>query len=117
MSTNNYLGAEKKQRDLLLVVDTSGSMGSVLNENSNMHQAVKAAFGILNYFESKNGQVALVEFADKIATEISWTNKYDEEFYNLITKYEDYTKEVLKIFDKIYHSPDVNKTIEKFKNK
>ena len=78
MSTNNYLGAEKKQRDLLLVVDTSGSMGSVLNENSNMHQAVKAAFGILNYFESKNGQVALVEFADKIATEISWTNKYDE---------------------------------------
>lgn len=78
MSTNNYLGAEKTQRDLLLVVDTSGSMGSVLNENSNMHQAVKAAFGILNYFESKNGQVALVEFADKIATEISWTNKYDE---------------------------------------
>lgn len=78
MSTNNYLGAEKNQRDLLLVVDISGSMGSVLNENSNMHQAVKAAFGILNYFESKKGQVALVEFADKISIEISWTNKYDE---------------------------------------
>ena len=85
MSTNNYLGAEKNQRDLLLVVDTSGSMGCVLNENSNMHQAVKAAFGILNFFESKKGQVALVEFADKISAEISWTNKYDEIREQLLT--------------------------------
>ena len=85
MSTNNFLGAEKTRRDLLLVVDTSGSMGSVLNENCNMHQAVKAAFGILNYFESKKGQVALVEFADKIAAEISWTNKYDEIREKLLT--------------------------------
>lgn len=78
MATNNYLGSEKNQRDLLLVVDTSSSMGSVLNENSNMHQAVKATFSILNYIESQKGQVALVEFADKITAEISWTNKYDE---------------------------------------
>ena len=28
---------------------------------------------------------------------LNWTSKYDEEFYNLITKYEDYTKEVLNI--------------------
>ena len=28
---------------------------------------------------------------------LTWTNKYDEECYNLITKYEDYTKEVLNI--------------------
>ena len=28
---------------------------------------------------------------------LNWTNKYDEEFYNIITKYEDYTKEVLNI--------------------
>ena len=78
MSTNNYLGAEKNQRDLLLVVDTSGSMGSVLNENSNMHQAVKAAFGILIFFESKKSQVALIEFSDRITAEIDWTNKYDD---------------------------------------
>ncbi len=28
---------------------------------------------------------------------LSWTEKYDKEFYDLITKYEDYTKEVLNI--------------------
>ena len=78
-------GIEKKQRDLLLVVDTSGSMGSVANESQNMHQAVLAAFGILNYFESQKGQVALVEFADKITAEISWTKKYDEIRDKLLT--------------------------------
>ena len=78
-------GAEKKQRDLLLVVDTSGSMGAVANENHNMHQAVLAAFGILNYFEAKKGQVALVEFADKITAEVSWTKIYDDIRDRLLT--------------------------------
>ncbi len=78
-------GTEKKQRDLLLVVDTSGSMGAVANENQNMHQAVLAAFGILNYFEAKKGQVALVEFADKITAEVSWTRIYDDIRNRLLT--------------------------------
>ena len=78
-------GTEKKQRDLLLVVDTSGSMGAVANENQNMHQAVLAAFGILNYFEAKKGQVALVEFADKITAEVSWTKIYDDIRDRLLT--------------------------------
>ena len=51
--TTESHGSEKKQRDLLLVVDTSGSMKSVTREADNMHQAVLASFGILNYFESK----------------------------------------------------------------
>lgn len=78
-------GTEKKQRDLLLVVDTSGSMGAVANENQNMHQAVLAAFGILNYFEAKKGQVALVEFADKITAEVGWTRIYDDIRNRLLT--------------------------------
>lgn len=54
--TTESHGSEKKQRDLLLVVDTSGSMKSVTREADNMHQAVLASFGILNYFESKNAR-------------------------------------------------------------
>lgn len=85
LATRDTRGLEKKQRDLLLAVDTSGSMGSVLKSNDNMHQAVLAAYGILSYFESLKRQVALVEFADKITTEVSWTKKYDEIRDKLLT--------------------------------
>lgn len=76
-SVFNY-GTEKKQCDLLLVVDTSGSMGNVADENSNMHQAVLAAYGLVRYFESKQGQVALIGFSDRITADIEWTKNYDE---------------------------------------
>lgn len=71
-------GNEKKQPDLLLVVDTSGSMGNVNDSNSNMHQAILASYGLIHYFESKQGQVALIGFSDKITADIEWTKNYDE---------------------------------------
>lgn len=77
LATRDSRGSEKKQRDLLLAVDTSGSMGSVLKENDNMHQAVLAAYGILSFFESAKGKVALIEFDNTIRKKISWTDDYD----------------------------------------
>lgn len=77
--------SEKKQRDLLLVVDTSGSMKSVTREADNMHQAVLASFGILNYFESKKCKVALIEFSDSVRVDITWTVQYDEIREKLLT--------------------------------
>lgn len=68
----------KKHRDLLLVLDTSGSMKSVLNKSDNMHQAVLAAFGIISYLESVNSKVALIEFSDTVGKKVNWTRNYDE---------------------------------------
>ena len=83
--TTESHGSEKKQRDLLLVVDTSGSMKSVTRETDNMHQAVLASFGILNYFESKKCKVALIEFSDSVRVDITWTVQYDEIREKLLT--------------------------------
>lgn len=83
--TKESHGSEKKQRDLLLVVDTSGSMKSVTREADNMHQAVLASFGILNYFESKKCKVALIEFSDSVRVDITWTVQYDEIREKLLT--------------------------------
>lgn len=77
LATRDSRGSEKKQRDLLLAVDTSGSMGSVLKENDNMHQAVLAAYGILSFFESAKGKAALIEFDHTIRKNVSWTDDYD----------------------------------------
>ncbi|MDR1814534.1 MAG: VWA domain-containing protein, partial [Tannerella sp.] len=71
-------GTEKKQRDLLLLIDTSGSMGKVADSKSNMHQAVLASYGLIQFFESKQGQVALIGFSDRITADIEWTKNYDE---------------------------------------
>jgi len=76
-SVFNY-GTEKKQCDLLLVIDTSGSMGNVTEQNNNMHQAVLASYGLIRYFESKQGQIALIGFSDKITADIEWTKNYDD---------------------------------------
>ena len=83
--TTESHGSEKKLRDLLLVVDTSGSMKSVTREADNMHQAVLASFGILNYFESKKCKVALIEFSDSVSVDITWTVQYDEIREKLLT--------------------------------
>lgn len=77
LATRDTRGSEKKQRDLLLAIDTSGSMGSVLHENDVLHQAVLAAYGILSYFESTKGKVALIEFDNTIRKNITWTDDYD----------------------------------------
>jgi len=70
-------GSERKDTDLLLIVDTSGSMGSVTESNTNLHQAVLAAYGIIKYFETKKNQVALIGFSDRIIANVDWTKDYD----------------------------------------
>jgi hypothetical protein len=70
-------GSENTDPDLLLVVDTSGSMGSIIKSKDNLHQAVLASFGILKYFESKSTQVALIGFSDRITADITWTKDYN----------------------------------------
>lgn len=77
MSTTEIHGVEKRHRDLLLVVDTSGSMGYAIDKRANMHQAIKAAYGIITYFEQNEGKVALLGFNDKITTDVDWTKDYN----------------------------------------
>ena len=83
--SNDEKGTESKQMDLLLFVDTSGSMGSAMKESDNMHQAVLASYGILSYFESTKSKVALIEFSDKIDACVDWTDKYDDVKERLLT--------------------------------
>ena len=71
--------------DLLLVVDTSGSMGSAMKESANMHQAVLASYGILSYFESTKSKVAFIGFSDKIDAYVDWSDKYDDVRERLLT--------------------------------
>ena len=70
-------GSEKKDSDLLLIIDTSGSMGSLIDSKTNLHQAVLAAYGIIKYFESRKNQIALIGFSDKITANVDWTKDYD----------------------------------------
>lgn len=70
-------GTMKKDEGLLLVIDTSGSMGSVTGPDTNLHQAVLAAYGIVKYFESKKNQVSLIGFSDRITASVDWTKDYD----------------------------------------
>ena len=70
-------GSEKKDTDLLLIIDTSGSMGAITDPKTNLHQAVLAAYGIIKYFESKKNQIALIGFSDRITVNIDWTKDYD----------------------------------------
>ena len=70
-------GSEKKDADLLLIIDTSGSMGAIADPKTNLHQAVLAAYGIIKYFESRKNQIALIGFSDRISVNIDWTKDYD----------------------------------------
>ena len=70
-------GSEKKDADLLLIIDTSGSMGALANPKTNLHQAVLAAYGIIKYFEIRKNQIALIGFSDRISVNIDWTKDYD----------------------------------------
>ena len=70
-------GSEKKDTDLLLIIDTSGSMGSITHAKTNLHQAVLASYGIIKYFEGKKNQIALIGFSDRITVNIDWTKDYD----------------------------------------
>jgi len=68
---------EKKEADLLLVIDRSGSMGKLSDTNSNLHITVLASFGFVKYFEQKNSDVALISFSDN-ALIVNWTKEYDQ---------------------------------------
>lgn len=70
-------GSEKRDADLLLIIDTSGSMGAITDDKSNLHQALLAAYGIIKYFESRKNQIALIGFSDRISVNIDWTKDYD----------------------------------------
>ena len=70
-------GSEKINTDLLLIVDSSGSMGSITDAKTNMHQAVLAAYGIIKYFERKKNQIAVIGFSDRITVNIDWTEDYN----------------------------------------
>ena len=91
-NVTEIIGSDRRQRDLLLVVDTSGSMGNVRAEQSNMFQAVLAAFGIIDYFKSIKGKVALIGFSDRITATVDWTNDYDLVKDNLVTNGDGGTK-------------------------
>ena len=77
-------GDENKQIDLLLVVDTSGSMGDAESPNSNMHQAILVSYGLIHYFELTQSQVALLCFSNNITANVEWTKNYDEIKDNLL---------------------------------
>lgn len=77
MASREDRGVEKKQCDLLLVLDTSGSMGDAKDAGSNMHQAILSSYGLIRYFESTLSNVALLGFSEKVTAECGWTKDYD----------------------------------------
>lgn len=70
-------GTEKKDLDLLLIIDTSSSMGLITNSKTNLHQAALAAYGIIKYFEIKKNKIALIGFSDRISAFVDWCREYD----------------------------------------
>jgi len=68
---------EKTNSDLLLVVDTSGSMGNYMNGGSRLHQAILASFGFIKFFEEKNGKIALINFSSNVLF-CNWTKDYNK---------------------------------------
>ncbi len=67
---------EKKGSDLLLVIDTSGSMGDITSKGSRLHEAILASFGFVKYFESEKSEIALVNFSSSRRVE-PWTRDYN----------------------------------------
>lgn len=76
-SFNERGGNELKPMDLFLVFDTSGSMGNISDEKSNMHQCALTCFGIISYFEMIKGHIATLGFSDHISVHNEWTDNYD----------------------------------------
>jgi len=68
---------EKTNSDLLLVIDTSGSMGDYLKSNSRLHQSILASFGFIKFFEERKGMIALINFSTNPIV-CDWTKDYDK---------------------------------------
>jgi hypothetical protein len=77
LASRESRGVKKKQRDLLLVLDTSGSMGDAKDAKSSMHQAILSSYGLIEYFESTSSSIAVLGFSDRITTECGWTKDYN----------------------------------------
>lgn len=69
-------GSKAKARDLLLVLDSSSSMGSLKDANSKLFNAVKSCFAVTKYFEKQNSEVALINFSTKPHI-TPWSKNYD----------------------------------------
>jgi hypothetical protein len=67
---------EKKEADLLLVIDRSGSMGKTTQPTSKLHVALLASFGFIKYFEQKGSQISLITFSTNFLV-VDWTKSYD----------------------------------------
>lgn len=78
-SKNNIYNqsVEKSPTDLLLILDSSGSMGKLNDNKSNLFQAVLSSFGIINYFERINAEVSLINFST-VARVTHWTKDYNK---------------------------------------
>jgi len=69
-------GDQKSDADLLLVIDSSGSMGSKRQSGSSMQEAILASFGFIKYFERKKSQIAAINFSTNSRV-VSWTRDYN----------------------------------------
>jgi hypothetical protein len=79
----HYQSVEKVTTDLLLILDSSGSMGKLENKNSKLHHAVLSSFAIIKHFELMNAEVSLINFATT-ATVTKWTRDYKSVKDNLL---------------------------------
>ncbi|WP_298286840.1 VWA domain-containing protein [uncultured Lutibacter sp.] len=68
---------EKNNSDLLLVIDTSGSMGNENISGSRLHEALLACFGFIKFFEQEKGKIALINFSTNPIV-CDWTKDYDK---------------------------------------
>ena len=68
---------DKSNSDMLLVIDTSGSMGNDTTTGSRIHEAYLACFGFIKFFEEKKGKIALVNFSSQPIV-CEWTKDYNK---------------------------------------
>jgi hypothetical protein len=74
--SSSSTSSKKNESDLLLVIDSSGSMGDARVAGSKMQEAILASFGFIQYFERKNAEIALLNYSSRIRIE-PWTIDYD----------------------------------------
>ncbi len=76
-SRSELAGTQKGIPDMLLMIDSSGSMGwQPDNPESPYHVALLAAFSMLEYYQQHKGRVAGINFSSN-AKKVAWTTDYD----------------------------------------
>ena len=63
---------EAANKGVLLLMDTSKSMGEILDSKSKMHQTVLATAGIIKHLEQKQTKVSLIGFNHDITIDLDW---------------------------------------------